>query len=119
MGDAADVMLEGACCATCGEYFHDGEEPGHPRYCSKDCEPDGFTPPRSERNKKKNERRKRARARRLADADTSAWVALTQYHFRRVINGEALDWWPSSGKYFYRGKIIDAKVAEKVLKGVK
>lgn len=33
MGEAADMMLEGLCCSTCGEYL-DGDEPGHPRECA-------------------------------------------------------------------------------------
>lgn len=34
MGEAADDMLEGRCCQVCGEWFHDGEEPGYPRSCA-------------------------------------------------------------------------------------
>ncbi len=38
MGEIADMMVDGVMC-PCGEYI--GEDaPGHPRYCSKQCEED-------------------------------------------------------------------------------
>ena len=37
MGDYADMMLDGTCCESCGEFI--GEPTGHPRYCSLACEP--------------------------------------------------------------------------------
>lgn len=36
MGDAAEMVLEGFLCQTCGDLI-DGEEPGYPRSC-EDCE---------------------------------------------------------------------------------
>lgn len=39
MGDAADMLLNGVLCEACG-VFLDGEEPGFPRYCSRDCAED-------------------------------------------------------------------------------
>lgn len=37
MGEAADDMLDGSCCSSCGEWFEeifDGvEPPGYPRVC--------------------------------------------------------------------------------------
>lgn len=36
MGEAADAVLEGLYCQSCGELI-DGEEPGYPRPCD-DCE---------------------------------------------------------------------------------
>lgn len=36
MGDAAEMVLEGLLCQTCGDLI-DGEEPGYPRFC-EDCE---------------------------------------------------------------------------------
>lgn len=35
MGEYADLMLEGDCCSTCGEYLGDGD--GYPRQCGP-CE---------------------------------------------------------------------------------
>jgi hypothetical protein len=46
MGEYAEMMLDGTCCATCGEFFHDGDAFGVPRYCCRECEPDGFRPAR-------------------------------------------------------------------------
>ena len=38
MGEIADMMVDGVMC-QCGEYI--GEDaPGHPRFCSKQCEKD-------------------------------------------------------------------------------
>lgn len=34
MGEAAEDMLDGSCCETCGEWFHDGDAPGYPRPCN-------------------------------------------------------------------------------------
>lgn len=36
MGDAADMMLDGVLCISCGGFI-DGEETGFPREC-EDCE---------------------------------------------------------------------------------
>jgi len=40
MGQMADDIIDGACCALCGEYFEDGDQ-GYPCVCSecytKDC----------------------------------------------------------------------------------
>lgn len=35
MSDQVDLILEGAVCESCGEFFHD-DPPGHPRNC-EDC----------------------------------------------------------------------------------
>lgn len=48
MGEAAELILDGIVCETCGSYIEDGEEPGHPRKCS-DCKP-----------KKKRKKRRKA-----------------------------------------------------------
>lgn len=42
MGEIADMMIDGVMC-QCGEYI--GEDaPGHPRFCSPQCEKDfGFS----------------------------------------------------------------------------
>ena len=36
MGEVAEMMLDGTLCEGCGEFIGDG--PGHPRYCSPECE---------------------------------------------------------------------------------
>lgn len=71
MGEYAEMMLDGTCCATCGEYL-DGGEDGIPRYCSAACMPDDLKAierPRSKhpgRNRRNRERRKRLAAARRA-----------------------------------------------------
>ncbi len=46
------------------------------------------------------------RAEMLAAADTSGWLALTEYHYRRQFGAVRVDWWPSGGKaqVFEKGK---------------
>lgn len=39
MGEIAEMMLDGTMCEGCGEFL-DGESPGYPRYCSKQCAED-------------------------------------------------------------------------------
>jgi hypothetical protein len=39
MGEIADSLLDGTMCEGCGEFL-DGESPGYPRYCSKQCASD-------------------------------------------------------------------------------
>lgn len=41
MGEIAEMMLDGTLCGGCGAAL-DGSSPGYPRYCSEDCEPEGF-----------------------------------------------------------------------------
>jgi hypothetical protein len=36
MGEYAEMMLDGTCCANCGEFI-DGDAPGFPGYCSARC----------------------------------------------------------------------------------
>lgn len=35
MGEYAEMMLDGTCCAACGEYMGDGD--GFASYCSPEC----------------------------------------------------------------------------------
>lgn len=44
------------------------------------------------------------RHRRLASSNTTNWDKLTDYHYRRVINGIRIDWWPSANKWQANGK---------------
>lgn len=39
MGEIAEMHLDGTLCEMCGEFL-DGESPGYPRYCSKQCAED-------------------------------------------------------------------------------
>lgn len=40
MGEAADDIIDGLCCQSCGEGFPDGDGPGHPRSCCEDSDED-------------------------------------------------------------------------------
>ena len=53
MGDIADAMLNGLLCECCGSFI-DGDEPGYPRYCCKQCAEDrGVIPDQPAKRKKK------------------------------------------------------------------
>ncbi|MEG0181979.1 MAG: hypothetical protein RR704_00785 [Stenotrophomonas sp.] len=41
---------------------------------------------------------KEHRAEMLAQADTTGWEELTEWHFRRQFGKTRVDWWPSGGK---------------------
>lgn len=41
MGEYAEMMLDGTCCAGCGEFLLNDDPLGIPDYCSEDCAPDG------------------------------------------------------------------------------
>ncbi len=41
---------------------------------------------------------KEHRANMLAQADTTGWEELTEWHFRRHFGQTRVDWWPSGGK---------------------
>lgn len=103
MGEHADDILDGSCCQYCGDWFHDGEPPGHPRSCG--CQ--GVN--RTERNARKRKNYKRNRAQRLvnavADGLTVGWLRHSEHHFSRDVNGTRIDWWPTSNKYMVGGKV--------------
>ena len=46
MGEYADMMLEGVCCAGCGEFLDNEDVPGYACYCPS-CQPD-FDKPHNE-----------------------------------------------------------------------
>ena len=41
MGEYAEMMLDGTCCQSCGEYLFDDDQMGIPSYCGS-CAPDDF-----------------------------------------------------------------------------
>lgn len=105
MGEAAEMLLDGTCCAGCGEYMH-SEGDGIPRYCSA-C---GGGPEKGEikarRRGRKRERNKRRRAKirqarkeALNAADTTGWEKKSDYHFQCTRGADRIDWWPSTGKW--------------------
>jgi len=80
MGEIAEAMSNGLFCACCGVML-DGEEPGYPRYCTRQCEPPGHRDPikptkqrtEAQRNKRR-ERNRRYRARKAARAEAARAV---------------------------------------------
>lgn len=43
-----------------------------------------------------------ARVERLKRADPAGWYQHTPHHWSRLIDGLKLDYWPSTGKWYYR-----------------
>lgn len=40
MGEYAEMMLDGTCCQSCGEFLNDGHEgDGYPQFCAS-CQPE-------------------------------------------------------------------------------
>lgn len=55
------------------------------------------------RAKERRMRNKQERIDRLAAADVTGWTKLSSHHFRRIVDGMQVDWWPSTGKWCYGG----------------
>lgn len=115
MGEAAEMMLDGTVCGTCGEFIDDSGGDGFPRYCSTSCNPgDGRNQSRpgvyksakhKARQDRRKKRRKEANAERMLSVDRIVWKELSPTHFRQIINGKAIDWWPGTGTWQYDGKV--------------
>jgi len=55
-------------------------------------------------------RKKERRLRNLAEADPTGWKQHTEYHWSRQLAGKQLDYWPSTRKWQYDGKIFTGNV---------
>ena len=42
---------------------------------------------------------------RLASADTEGWTKHTEYHYSRAFKTGRVDWWPSTAKAKYNGRM--------------
>ena len=51
------------------------------------------------------ETKKTRKQERLAKADPTGWTQHTPYHWSRTLNGKRLDYWPSTHKFQYEGKV--------------
>ena len=56
--------------------------------------------------KAQRERVKQRKARRLESASDEGWEKHTHYHWYRFVNGHKMDYWPSTGKVQYKGKMM-------------
>lgn len=61
---------------------------------------------------------KRNRAARLTAAvesgKTQEWKRCSDYHFQRTMNGQLVNWWPSSRKVQIAGEIFTAESPEEI-----
>ena len=49
---------------------------------------------------------KARKAKNLENADSDGWTKHTAYHWSRDLNGSRLDYWPSTTRFQYQGKIM-------------
>lgn len=106
MGEAAEMMLEGLCCQQCGEFFHDGEEPGYPRTCAG-CGGDELPTGSGKKRREKRRRQRQAQKKRdiLAATDPSGWEQHTEYHWSKTLCGLRFDFWPTGRKAMFNGVV--------------
>ena len=55
----------------------------------------------------RNKRRKKRNLTRALNEDDGQWIKHTEYHWKRYVGPDKkpLDYWPTSGKWKWRGKI--------------
>jgi len=57
-------------------------------------------------------RRKERRRAALASADPTGWTIHTSYHWSRLLGDKRLDYWPSTNKWQYDGRVMTGNVLE-------
>ena len=50
----------------------------------------------ADKKRRKDDRMREARA-----SDLPGWTKHTEYHWSRMLNGQKLNWWPSTGRWSY------------------
>jgi hypothetical protein len=100
MGEMAEYLLNGDDCQVCGEYIGEGD--GIPRTCAG-CGGRGDGSGKRERRKRQRQRRAQRQREQLRNANLDGWEKLTDYHYRRTIDGKIVNWWPSTGKWSIDG----------------
>jgi hypothetical protein len=58
------------------------------------------------------EQKKEKRQKNLKKADPTGWNKHSEYHWSRIVNGKKLDYWPSTNKFQYAGKVMSGNVKE-------
>ena len=53
-----------------------------------------------------DEYHKKRKRENLQNADDSGWTKHTEYHWSRMLNGKRLDYWPSTTRFQYDGKVM-------------
>lgn len=53
---------------------------------------------------------KERRDRNLKNASSEGWNLHTEYHWSRTLNGKRLDYWPSTNKFQYDGRVMTGDV---------
>lgn len=62
------------------------------------------------------EAQREKRKKNLAKANTKGWTEHTPHHFSRDLLGHKLDWWPSSNKFMWKGKVMNGRVEDFIRK---
>lgn len=50
--------------------------------------------------------KQRRKAQNLAAVDPTGWHKHTDYHWSRIVAGKKLDYWPSTRKWMYEGRVM-------------
>lgn len=53
---------------------------------------------------------KKRKAKNLAKANSEGWKVHTAYHWSRTVDGKRLDYWPSTTRFQYDGKVYTGGV---------
>lgn len=101
MGDIADMVLDGTLCQECGEYV--GDDIGYPRSCAGCSGDNNFITSKQEAKERKKERLEEF-PKRFNSKQWKEWKQLSPYHFRQIIHGKNLDYWPTTTRTQYDGK---------------
>jgi hypothetical protein len=48
----------------------------------------------------------------LKSADPAGWTIHTSYHWSRELLGKRLDYWPSTNKFQYEGRVMTGEVMD-------
>ena len=128
MGEIAEMMLGGTCCQMCGEFLHEDDPVGYPVTCGggggDELPPRGDGSGKKRRKKRQRQRQRQKRRDRVADElkeNGDLWWFLSDHHWRRIVEDENLDYWPSTGCFLYKetihkGEDVYKFIEEKAMK---
>lgn len=102
MGEFANMMIDGESCQHCGVIFEDGNIPGYPRTCA-DCNGEvDYAVMKEQLRVAKAERLERFMNEVFPNSE---WKAMTEYHFRMMVGNVRFDYWPTTMKVEWRGRV--------------
>lgn len=55
-------------------------------------------------------KRRKANNLAVAEANSKGWTKHTEFHWSRMLNGKRLDFWPSTTRFQYEGRVMVGNV---------